>query len=458
MFTIFPSHNSYVSVLSGSLMLIIEAAVNHDEIADCLSEYVTHITEVAIHTADLVLLVQTRRMRELYSRLYAQVFLFYREAMQWYMESQPTRFFKSFNNKIKQGYEQAIAKIEREVTMMYRVAQTADLANSLVMSAEQKRSGERLLLQLQQNSELSDLYDIGRNSHNLLLSGHKRSCIEFGAEEDDHKKEELAQTIDFRAPGQAALDDNLVNRTESRYLVPGLEDFCVGTEGRSLCVDNKCWVSEVQRTCKHQAWEDAEAGFSTLWVSGPEVSHSGISSSRAFAMNILAAAWEAGIPTVSHFCERPRIATHVADRELEKVGLIGLVYSLVSQLLQFQFDGDTFEASQDALRRLDGSDESWPAALELFSALLAATPHLSICVIDSLNDLAFGAVAQWCDAFLCILFGHQKTSVGTFRILLTTTGQSRVLQDHVKVSDRVFTQTEAREVMRGGRWYTGPEK
>jgi len=364
-FTIFPSHNSYASVLSGSLMLIIEAAVNHDEIADCLSEYVVHITEIAIHTADLVLLVQTRRMRELYSRLYAQVFFFYREAIQWYMESQPARFFKSFNNKIKQGYEQAIARIEREVTMMHRVAQTADIANSLVTSAEQKRSGERLLLQLQENSELSELYDIGRNSHDLLLSWHKRSCIEFGAV-NDHEKEELAHTDGTGAPGQVALDASLVNRTESRYLVPGLEDFCVGTEGRSLCDDNKCWVSGVERTCKHQAWEDAEAGFSTLCVSGPELSHSGISSSRAFAMNILAAAWEAGIPTVSHFCERPRTATHVADRELEKVGLIGLVYSLISQLLQFQFDGDTFEASQDALRRLDGSDESWPAALELF--------------------------------------------------------------------------------------------
>ena len=134
------------------------------------------------------------------------------------------------------------------------------------------------------------------------------------------------------------------------------------------------------------------------------------------------------------------------------------MYSLISQLLQFQFDEDTFEASQDALRRLDGSDESWPAALELFSALLSATPHLSICVIDNLNDLAFGASAQWCDAFLAVLFNHQKSSAGIFRILLTTTGQSRVLQDHVNISDRVFTQTEAREVIRGGRWYTGPEK
>lgn len=97
---------------------------------------------------------------------------------------------------------------------------------------------------------------------------------------------------------------------------------------------------------------------------------------------------------------------------MEKVGLIGLAYSPISQLLQFWLDGDEFKVSQDALRELGGSDESWPAALDLLSALLAATPHLDIGMIDSLNDFAFSAGAQWCDAFQGVLFEHQKASAG----------------------------------------------
>jgi len=454
-FAIFPSNNSYASVLSGSLMLIIEAAVNHDEIANYLSTYVTHITEMAAQTADLLVLVQTRRMRELYSRLYAQVFLFCRKAMQWYMESRPARFFSSFNNKIKQGYEQVKDEIERIVTMMHRRAGIAQFGFIHVKFMNLERRHERLFPQPRQCANSGDFQDVGRHQRNLLLCGHKKSCIEFGTEPGGHG--EIAHTPHEAAESAPAVSKvSFVNRAEARSLAPGLESFWAGTEGRLVRGNVRVWVSGCGRTFRGH-WTDYELVWSKLWVSSVEAPQSGISSSRAAAMDMLAVAWEAKLPTVSHFCERPRTAVYGADRDVEKVGLIGMVYSLIAQLLQFHFDGDVVEVSQDVLHGLDGSDESWPAALDLFSALLSATPHLSMCVIDSLNDLAFGAGAQWCDAFLRVLFEHQKASAGVFRILLTTTGQSRVLQDHVKISDRVFTQTEAREVIRGGLWYMSPE-
>jgi hypothetical protein len=115
--------------------------------------------------------------------------------------------------------------------------------------------------------------------------------------------------------------------------------------------------------------------------------------------------------------------------------------------------GDAFEVAQSRVEKLDGSDESWPIALEMLSALLQATPHLRTCVIDGLNDLTFAAGASWCNGFLQVLFRHQESFAGRFRILLTTAGQSRVVQDHVSITDRVFTQTGTREVIRNGQWY-----
>lgn len=142
------------------------------------------------------------------------------------------------------------------------------------------------------------------------------------------------------------------------------------------------------------------------------------------------------------------------NQDVEKLGLIGLAYSLISQLLQFEFEEDSFNVPREELDRLDGSRNSWEHAMALFSVLLKKTPHLSLCVIDGLNDMAFSSGAEWCSEFLKILFSHQKSCLGVFRILLTTTGQSRVLQDYVSVSDRVLAQGNAREAFHGGQWAT----
>jgi hypothetical protein len=35
-----------------------------------------------------------------------------------------------------------------------------------------------------------------------------------------------------------------------------------------------------------------------------------------------------------------------------------MVYSLITQLLQFEFEGDAFEVAQSQVEKLNGSDES----------------------------------------------------------------------------------------------------
>jgi hypothetical protein len=87
---------------------------------------------------------------------------------------------------------------------------------------------------------------------------------------------------------------------------------------------------------------------------------------------------------------------------------------------------------------------------------LVSTTHLQLCVIDALNDLSFSGGAQWCSALLAMLFEHQQSSVSNLKILLTTAGQSRVLQDHVGVADRIFAHTGGREIIRGGKWMSDP--
>lgn len=78
-------------------------------------------------------------------------------------------------------------------------------------------------------------------------------------------------------------------------------------------------------------------------------------------------------------------------------------------------------------------------------------------MIDGINDLTFAAGESWCNGFLQVLFKRQKSFAGRFRILFTTAGQSRVVQDHVNIVNRVFTHTGTREVIRNGQWYNRVE-
>ena len=452
-FKIFPSQSGYVSVLCGGISVIISAAVNHDEIAEAISDAVTTVTEKAARASRFQALLSTRTMRRLFSKLYAQIFLFYRDVIDWYAKSRTSRFFASFNESLGERYKKTLEKIQNTLEEMYEAVNLAHIARLQLHCTESERYNESLR-QRQQNPG-SEGWCPGQRAQMMFMSSHKMACIDAATRTNTGCSTREGALLSQR---QAPRSTNSLSRTVARDLTAGLRDLVVGAEGHSLLNDGRFWLPGADVTLKLHAWFDPEVVSPTIWVSSDDVPQSDRSGSYAAALNMLVVAWEAEMPMISHFCERPRFATIQIDRDVERVGLIGLVYSLISQLLQFQFDGDEFELSQDTLGRLDGSDGSWPTALGMFSALLAATPHLSICVIDSLNDLAFGAGAQWCDAFLGVLFKHQKSSAAIFRILLTTTGQSRVLQDHVKVSDRVFTQTEAREVIRGGRWYTSLEK
>jgi hypothetical protein len=449
----FPSQNLYASVLCGSLSCIISAAVNHDEIAEIISETVTKVTSKAARAGRVLLLVRTRAMRELFSELYAQVFHFYRDAIEWYMKSKTSRFFGSFNEKLRDRYVKAAVRIEETVTEIYRETQMAHFALTTVRLTEQERRDE-VLRQRQQNFDRFDLAFAGQNAQELLLGWHQSVCIEssntsrvpVSGHDDTHARSEKTEIM-----------PSSVDRATARSLAATLERHIFGSEGHSLFNEGKFWLPEIDISSKIHDWIGNEPCSPTMWILSPHTPQEGLSGSRAAAMNLLVAAWQTEMPVISHFCERPRFATLARDQDVEKVGLTGLVCSLITQLLQFNFEDDTFEIPREDLGELDSSDESWSRALDLLSKLLKQTPHLSLCVVDGLNDLAFSSGGTWCSSFLEMLVEHQSSSPGVFRILFTTSGQSRVLQDYVKADEIVFTHTEAREVIRGGQWVSAPD-
>ncbi|KAF9690573.1 hypothetical protein EKO04_011292 [Ascochyta lentis] len=405
---------------------------------------VADIADKATRAANMVMIYPTKNFRELFSKLYAQVFLFYRDAIHWYAKSKVSRAFDSFNANLTKPYEKAVEQIESHLTEIYREAEVAKSAQMAVFVEDLEA---RLRHQREQATEKEDLVFAGRQGQRLLLQMHESACIE-AAVCCTNNSERIQSVEDELA---SASTDDILDRAEVKALSGRLVKNVIGSEGPSLFKDGRFWLPEVDVSLKLSDWISPDTPLSTLWISSPALSQ-GFSSSRAAAMVAAVAAWDSELPVISHFCERPRSGSISQGCTIEKAGLLGLVYSLTIQLLQFNVKDDAFHFPREQFEGLDGSEKSWPDALLVLQELLRATPHLQRCIIDGLNDLAFSSGAEWCGTFLAMLLEHQRTSASGFKILLTTTGQSRVLPEYIQAQNRAFVQGGAREVIRGGKW------
>jgi hypothetical protein len=365
--------------------------------------------------------------------------------MEWYLASKTSTFFGSFNEKLKDRFEKAARNIENCVVEMYRESHVSMLKLLWVMHSTTTETKNEVFRQRQQSYREEELATAGRSMFDMFKAILQHELSD---------QQSIVQTLDLGAP-RLRLDDahgiaaNL-KRAQARSQTSRMEKFVVGTEGYSLFGDGKFWVPENDATSRLQDWSSADGTSSILWISSQSVSP-GPSNAQAAAMTAVAAAWQSSLPIISHFCERPRPSRNPGDRSAEQTGLIGLVYSLIVQLLQFEFDGDLFNITDEEANALDGSTGSWSTSLSVMTRLLETTPHLSLCVIHGLNDLAWAGGADWCHSLLQRLFDHQKKLAGRFKILLTTSGQSRVLPDYVSPKDRFFSQKASRQILRLSR-------
>lgn len=146
------------------------------------------------------------------------------------------------------------------------------------------------------------------------------------------------------------------------------------------------------------------------------------------AFAVVATAFRAKVACISHICKRPKTSQLEAGQQPDKVGMIGLVYNLIYQLLQFRSAHERQETSEDHIRVLDGSEESWPKSLKLLTTLLEHTPQLGYCVIDGLNALEASADSlAWCSELLEILRSASRKT-RSLKLLFTLSGKSRTLQ------------------------------
>ncbi|KAI1161119.1 hypothetical protein F5B18DRAFT_629515 [Nemania serpens] len=244
-----------------------------------------------------------------------------------------------------------------------------------------------------------------------------------------------------------------ITRAKARTYSDAIKFFVIADEGPGLSGEGAgFWQAEDEVVPKLCTWMVEKAAPHTLWISNPSYA-AAIFGLQAEALAVVAAERQAKVPLISHFCRRPRPDEMPRPSEMPQpsemprpremragmshaqVEIIGMLYSLIFQLLQFGAAKDEVEVSTESLVALNGRHESWSAGLKVFRALLDRTPVLMYCVIDGLNDLEFQDGREQCRQFLDILFARQRKRGTVFNILLTTAGQSTLLPWYVHVKD-----------------------
>ncbi|KAK2741839.1 hypothetical protein FQN55_008126 [Onygenales sp. PD_40] len=453
-FAIFPSQSIYTSVLCGSLSCLVKAAKNHEEIAETLSNSVADISDKVARCSDLVLIIKTRRLREQLANIYACMFEFYHSVIEWYLQPKSSRAKGSFNENLKAKFDKAMHSIEDHISELYREAHIGNTA----MVAMLLGKVDTLESELRRQRENYAAQDTTAGRRMIILMGDSWIDSKFRKPAlESSKTDRLAIES---APHSQTVIGTGITRTQARTYIPALKRFVIGDEGPGQFGAGRFWVAEEGVLPKLRSWMADDAKSRTLWVSSPG-DGGGTTSARAAALAVVAAAWQAESPLISHFCQRPPHEKVRTGLSLEQVGLLGTVYSLICQLLQFrgaegEGELDVSEASLASLT--SGGMESWAASLTVLKALLDRTPVLMYCVIDGLNDLEWGGPGgEWCGQLVRVLLARQQLAGTVFHILFTTTGQSRVLPSCVQLKDRHLAVKRAREVARfGERVELGP--
>lgn len=382
--------------------------------------------------------------------------------MTWYLKSKTSRFFDSFNDNVNKNFEGTAQAIQGCIDEMYNEAGIAGLAMQRAtlsgMSQMSQNHDERfsaieaslgeVKAQLAHRESMLE-FDFGPAMLQAFLSGFEKvSSTSYGSVA--YTGERIKEISRVKT-----LDDTAMNRVQ--VCTKHLEKHIVGDSGLNILVQSKNLLVESNAKVKLEGWLSRDNTPQILWISGPlEPQH--LSSARASSLAVVAASNSIGAPLISHFCEKPPRNPQTDGKDPERVGLIGLVYNLIYQLVNLNSESWDHTINEERFKALSGTAESWPHSISLLDDLLQNISCLQYCAIHGLNDLESGRGSEWCSQLIDIFLHRQQAGNTAFNLLFTTTGQSRVLSKSIPYTNRYNLTKRMREVERRGKRLNYPTR
>jgi len=396
-------------------------------------------------------------MRQRLAAIYLQVFAFFHKAIKWFESS---KLISSLNNSLFGEFDGCIKEIKVAVGNMHREGGTGGLAEgreTRLLAEENNmmlREGDRLAVE---NNLLLRTY---HERFNKLENEVQRALV--GRSMNDNLQDMFRNSekqkrfiIEYRPRSLLGEEERVmiypeeeerITKVQTKEEIMGyarvLQRFIAPTDAFSLAVSALPVYAEAFVIHALQQWISAEKSR-LLWIIGPSEFCTPSAMAPA-ASNIVASARASDCPVIVHFCKKPTFDIVQSSQNSEETAIIGLVYNLIRQLLQFlspEVD-NRLDLSQERFSTLDGTITSWNKALGLFEELLNSAPPLLLGVIDGLDKLDFKEGSSMCEAFLAVLRRYQQScgDQKVFKILLTTSGMSGSLGANVLPTERHFAE------------------
>ena len=474
--SVVPNQNVYAQVLSGALVMVVQASVYHAEIAENLAIATAHLCERVAVCAQLVEVIQTRAMKRQLASIFTSLFLFLLKVARWFNKSSSGRFFDSFNTAVKQEHDEAIAAINQsidvimeqggveELVRMEYLRRTVDiiewkLENSVMegftglkesIEALSEKVDKERIRNIWQNQKILD--EAGRLMIKQLETMFDQKMLPWRDSQMQAMGSAPLQIEDGRFLQEAASqDESWMTREAVDMRCKVLEAYVHGTDGLALAQESHAHFMDMNVLYRIKGWiQESTSHPQKLWIEFP-FEYQQETSARVTALGVIAIAAKSNAPFISYICHKPNKGDIPKSQTREDAGVLALVCGLILQLLRFRPMNDGFRINAKALDSLSDEEENWHASLDLLGLLLDHTPVLRYCIIHGLNELESGEGDVKVKAFLRLLFSKCLKPDSSFGLLLTTTGQSRVLASAIQREERERSDATIGEVSRRGQ-------
>ncbi|KAI3321962.1 hypothetical protein HD806DRAFT_502412 [Xylariaceae sp. AK1471] len=473
MLEILPQGSEYVSVFAGTLNVIIQASVNHERIAEGLSESFCTISEYVVDCQTELEMFRTKAMMELIADLYAHIFVFLSDVMEWITEKRRKRLLDSFNENFNRKFEDQIEAIRNKSDRIKNLAaqssraeqrvsrlEVEDLARDVRVGlvSEARRHAEVAYMAEILERELSEsrkerqlLRDDTQNFKRLgekiinMLQDKAMSwiadvrSINGGYQCDFQYLSRLAASPD-QSPGALGIGPALGVWASEEVLLNSkeLEAFFHRDRVR-LCADPSRPISVTPEAFRQLSEWMKNQSSRLLWLEGPPVNADDFENPITMLANrVIELAEEAGVPVISYCCElRRREPLRAGNTSREAQASVSMAYALVRQMIElliprFESRADLSEAR---FRQLDGTILNWLGVVHILRDILPLMPDTLLCVIDGFHWLDDQSTVVYLEEFVRAMRGTKM------RVLYTTTGRSSCLSRQLQMHERLGIET-----------------
>ncbi|KAJ4982814.1 phytanoyl- dioxygenase family protein [Stagonosporopsis vannaccii] len=449
---VIPRGSEYTSIFAGTLTTIIKASVNHEAIAEDLTQTLCEIGEVIKSCEVDLQLFRTESMQRAVVDLYAHIFLFLNDAMCWYMKSSLKKTLDSFNEKFRDMFANSVANIRRQASVIRHIAAQGSGAELRVMKLG--------LLDVMQDARLG-------------LQGHKRHEAEIQVlaqqmqlqvaskkaelQKRDAQLQKLQRSLDVllhdaaqAVPAVLAVstvspvDDSSVKSIAFRDNIllqsAVMEDYFHRDRVRLNPPEVSSIKVEPLIVSRIREWMQGDTP-QILAVAGPYYEGDELEC----AMTLLAArfidiAAASQVPIVSYFCELRRHEELHGDNSIPEQGLVQVVYALIRQMIELLLpethhsdDLHVIDISQ-----LDGTMASWKETMVVFSKVESLLPGTVLCVVEGMQWLDSRRMNKYVADFVQILRG------GKLKTLLISAGEVRCLSSSLRRTELLVMEDKVR--------------